>query len=145
MLVSPLQMAMVAATVANGGVLMQPHLVKEITSPSGKVVVKESTHKLDRAIKAQTAQELTKMMESVTTGGTAAAAFRDSPYKVAGKTGTAETGVNNVYIPWFISFAPAEAPRVAVAVVIENKYRGFGGAVSAPIARQLMQAIVGGR
>jgi peptidoglycan glycosyltransferase len=145
MLVSPLQMAMVAATVANGGVLMQPHLVKEITSPSGKVVVKESTHKLDRAIKVQTAQELTKMMESVTTGGTAAAAFRDSPYKVAGKTGTAETGVNNVYIPWFISFAPAEAPRVAVAVVIENKYRGFGGAVSAPIARQLMQAIVGGR
>jgi peptidoglycan glycosyltransferase len=145
MLVSPLQMAMVAATVANGGVLMQPHVVKEITSPSGKVVVKESVHKLDRAIKTQTAQELTKMMESVTTGGTAAAAFRGSPYKVAGKTGTAETGVDNVYIPWFIAFAPAEAPRVAVAVVVENKYRGFGGAVSAPIARQLMQAIVGGR
>jgi peptidoglycan glycosyltransferase len=145
LLASPLQMAMVAATVANGGVGMQPHLVKEITSPSGKVISKTSPRKLDRAIKPETAQELTAMMESVTTGGTAASAFAGSPYKVAGKTGTAETGVNNVYIPWFIAFAPADAPQVAVAVVVENKYRGFGGAVSAPIARQLMQAIVGGR
>jgi peptidoglycan glycosyltransferase len=137
MLVSPLQMAMVAATVANGGVLMQPHLVKEITSPSGKVVVKESTHKLDRAIKAQTAQELTKMMESVTTGGTAAAAFRDSPYKVAGKTGTAETGASHLNTTWFVGFAPAQRARVAVAVVLEGQ-SGVGGTTAAPIAREIM-------
>jgi peptidoglycan glycosyltransferase len=145
MLVTPLQMAMVAATVANGGVGMRPHVVKEITSPSGKTIVRTGARKLDRAIKPQTAQQLTAMMEAVTTGGTAAAAFSGSPYKVAGKTGTAETGIDNVYVPWFIAFAPAEAPRVAVAVVVENKYRGFGGSVSAPIARQIMQAIVGGR
>ena len=85
------------------------------------------------------------MMLSVTTGGTAAAAFRGFPFKVAGKTGTAETGVSNVYIPWFIAFAPAESPRIAVAVVVENKVRGFGGAVAAPIVRQIVQAILGGR
>jgi cell division protein FtsI/penicillin-binding protein 2 len=85
------------------------------------------------------------MMTAVTTGGTAAAAFQGFPFKVAGKTGTAETGTNNIYVPWFIAFAPADNPRVAVAVVVENKYRGFGGAVSAPIARQIMQAILGGR
>jgi peptidoglycan glycosyltransferase len=145
MLVSPLQLAMVAATVANGGVLMRPHLVERITSPSGKTVVRTKPEQVDRAIKTETAAALTKMMLSVTTGGTAAAAFSGFPFAVAGKTGTAETGVDNVYIPSFIAFAPAENPRVAVAVVVENKYRGFGGAVAAPIAKQVMQAILGGR
>jgi peptidoglycan glycosyltransferase len=145
MLVSPLQMAMVAATIANGGVLMRPHLVDRITSPAGKTAVRTKPSKVDRAIKPETAAELTKMMLSVTTSGTAAAAFQGFPFKVAGKTGTAETGIDNVYIPWFIAFAPTENPRVAVAVVVENKYRGFGGAVAAPIARQVMQAILGGR
>jgi peptidoglycan glycosyltransferase len=145
LLVSPLQMAMVAAAIANQGVLMRPHLVARITSPSGKTVVKTKPSTVDRAVKAQTAADLTKMMLSVTTGGTAAAAFSGFPFTVAGKTGTAETGVDNVYIPSFISFAPAESPRVAVAVIVENKYRGFGGGVAAPIARQVMQAILGGR
>jgi peptidoglycan glycosyltransferase len=145
MLVTPLQEAMVAAAVANGGVLMRPYLVDRVTSPSGSTVTRTQPHAVNRVMKPETAQALTQMMTAVTTGGTAAAAFQGSPYKVAGKTGTAETGVNNVYIPWFIAFAPADNPRVAVAVVIENKYRGFGGAVSAPIARQIMQAIVGGR
>jgi peptidoglycan glycosyltransferase len=145
MLVSPLQMAMVAATIANQGVLMRPHLVDRITSPSGQTVTRTQPEKVDRAVKPETAAALTKMMVAVTTSGTAASAFQGFPYKVAGKTGTAETGIDNVYIPWFIAFAPAENPRVAVAVVIENKYRGFGGAVAAPIARQIMQAILGGR
>jgi peptidoglycan glycosyltransferase len=143
--VTPLQMAMVSAAIANGGVLMRPHLVKEITSPSGSSILRVKPHALDRAIKPETAAEMTTMMTAVTTGGTAAAAFQGSPYKVAGKTGTAETGANNIYIPWFTAFAPAEAPQIAVAVVVENQYRGFGGAVAAPIARQIMQAIIGGR
>jgi peptidoglycan glycosyltransferase len=145
MLVTPLQMAMVAGAVANGGVLMRPHLVDRITSPSGSTVTSTQPRALDRVMKPQTAQQLTQMMTAVTTGGTAAAAFQGFPFKVAGKTGTAETGTNNIYVPWFIAFAPADNPRVAVAVVVENKYRGFGGAVSAPIARQIMQAILGGR
>jgi peptidoglycan glycosyltransferase len=145
LLVSPLQMAMVAGAIANQGVLMRPRLVKAITSPKGKTIVTKKPEKLDRAIKPATAAELTKMMLSVTTGGTAARAFSGFPYPVAGKTGTAETGVNNVYIPSFIAFAPAGAPRVAVAVFVEAKYRGFGGSVAAPIARRIMQAILGGR
>jgi peptidoglycan glycosyltransferase len=145
MLVTPLQMAMVAGAVANGGVLMRPHLVDRITSPSGSTVTSTQPRALNRVMKPQTAQQLTQMMTAVTTGGTAAAAFQGFPFKVAGKTGTAETGTNNIYVPWFIAFAPADNPRVAVAVVVENKYRGFGGAVSAPIARQIMQAILGGR
>ena len=144
MLVTPLQMAMVAATVANGGVLMEPHVVARITSPAGKTIVRTKPHKLDRAIKPETAAQLTAMMVSVVTGGTGTAA-QIPGIEVAGKTGTAETGVDNVYIPWFISFAPAKSPRVAVAVVVENKVRGFGGSVSAPIAKQIMQAILGSR
>jgi peptidoglycan glycosyltransferase len=144
MLVTPLQMAMVAATVANGGVRMEPHVVQRITSPQGKTIVKTKPTKLDRAIKPETASELTAMMVSVVTGGTGTSAAIPG-IQVAGKTGTAETGVDNVYVPWFIAFAPADDPQVAVAVIVENKYRGFGGSVSAPIARQIMQAILGGR
>ncbi len=144
MLVTPLQMAMVAATVANGGVLMEPHVVARITSPAGTTIVRTKPHRLDRAIKRETAAKLTAMMVSVVTGGTGTSA-QISEVEVAGKTGTAETGISNVYVPWFISFAPARSPRVAVAVVVENKYRGFGGSVSAPIAKQIMQAILGSR
>jgi peptidoglycan glycosyltransferase len=62
--------------------------------------------------------------------------------QVAGKTGTAETGVNRVYTAWFVSFAPADNPQVAVAVVLEQQANGFGGAVSAPIAKQVMEALL---
>jgi peptidoglycan glycosyltransferase len=142
MLASPLQMAMVAATVANGGVEMQPYVVKKITSPSGKTVQTTKPQVYNRVMKPQTAAEITQMMELVTKGGTAAQAFSGFPVPVAGKTGTAETGTTNVYVPWFICFAPADHPRVAVAVVVENKVRGFGGAVAAPIAKQILQAIL---
>lgn len=144
MLVTPLQMAMVAATVANGGVEMRPHLVDRIVSPSGTVIERTKPEVENRVMKPQTAQELTQMMVSVVQGGTGTAA-QIPGVQVAGKTGTAETGTNNVYVPWFIAFAPADHPQVAVAVVVENVYRGFGGSVSAPIARQIMQAILGGQ
>jgi len=137
-------MAMVAATVANGGTLMKPQVVKRIESPSGSTISKLRPDELGRVMKKQTAGEVTAMMESVVSGGTGTQAAIPG-VKVAGKTGTAETGTNNVYIPWFVAFAPADHPRVAVAVVVENVYRGFGGSVSAPIAKQLMQAILGGR
>jgi penicillin-binding protein A len=141
LLVTPLQMAMVAATVANGGVLMQPHLVDEIRTQSGKLVVRTHPQVVNRAISAQTAQELTQMMESVVTGGTGTAA-QISGIRVAGKTGTAEIGIKGHYDAWFIAFAPADHPRVAVAVAIENA-TGFGGQVAAPIAKSLMEAILG--
>jgi peptidoglycan glycosyltransferase len=144
MLVTPLQMAMVAATVANGGVRMEPQLVDRVVAPDGKVVTRVQPQQLDRVMKAQTAQQVAQMMVSVVQGGTGTAA-QISGVQVGGKTGTAETGERNVYIPWFIAFAPADHPKVAVAVVVEDVYRGFGGSVSAPIAKQIMQAILAGR
>ena len=140
LLVTPFQMAMVASAIANHGVLMRPYVVQRILSPSGGVLLKRHPDKLGRPIKPQTAAELTSMMEAVVTGGTGTAA-QIPGIRVAGKTGTAETGVPGRYNGWFISFAPADHPKVAVAVVVENG--GFGGHSAAPIAKALMQAILG--
>jgi penicillin-binding protein A len=89
----------------------------------------------------QTASVLNQFMQSVVTGGTGTSAAIPG-IKVAGKTGTAETGQNHVYDAWFIFFAPADNPQVAGAVLLEHQVNGFGGAVAAPIAKQIMQAII---
>ncbi|MGZ4289623.1 MAG: peptidoglycan D,D-transpeptidase FtsI family protein [Gaiellaceae bacterium] len=142
LLVTPLQMALVAAAVANGGTIMEPHLLKKVTSPGGKsTVVKVKPHVWKHAMKPQTAAELNVMMQAVITGGTATG-VQIPGIKWAGKTGTAETGEGNIYDAWFIFFAPADNPQVAGAVVIEHSAGGFGGAVAAPIAKQLVQAIL---
>jgi penicillin-binding protein A len=141
MLVTPLQMAMVAATVANGGVVPKPYVVQRITAPDGSVVRTTHPSNLGRAIKPQTAALLTQMMVGVVQSGTGTQA-QIPGIQVAGKTGTAETGINRVYTAWFVSFAPADNPQVAVAVVLEKQANGFGGAVAAPIAKQVMQAIL---
>jgi penicillin-binding protein A len=139
--VTPLQMAMVAAAIGNHGAEMRPQIVERIVSPAGKTIAHLQPDQLGRPIKPQTADELTHMMELVVTGGTGTAA-RIPGIRVAGKTGTAETGRGNIYTAWFAAFAPAEAPRVAIAVVVENQPNGFGGAISAPIAKQVMEALL---
>jgi peptidoglycan glycosyltransferase len=141
MLVTPLQMAMVAATIGNGGVVPKPYVVQKITSSDGSTVRTARPGNLGRAIKPETAATLTQMMVAVTEGGTGNAAAIPGIH-VAGKTGTAETNVPNVYTAWFAAFAPADHPQVAIAVVLEEQLNGFGGAVSAPIAKQVMQAIL---
>jgi peptidoglycan glycosyltransferase len=141
MLTTPLQMALVAAGVANGGKVMVPHLVDRVTNASGGTVVKIHPTVWKNAMKPQTAAELNVMMQAVVTGGTGTAA-QIPGIKVAGKTGTAETNEKSVYVAWFIFFAPADNPTVAGAVVIEHQLNGFGGTVSAPIAKQLMQALL---
>jgi peptidoglycan glycosyltransferase len=141
LLVTPLQMALVASAVANNGTIMDPHLVKKVTAPGGGTVVKVKPHVWKHAMKPSTAADLNQMMQAVVTGGTGTAA-QIPGIKVAGKTGTAETGVNKVYDAWFIFFAPADNPQVAGAVVVEDSPDGFGGSVSAPIAKELMQAIL---
>jgi len=141
LLATPLQMAMVAATVANGGVVPRPYVVQKITSSDGSTVRTTHPSNLGRAIKPQTAAELNQMMQLVVQGGTGTTA-QIPGIKVAGKTGTAETNTPNVYTAWFISFAPADNPQVAIAVVLEKQLNGFGGAVSAPIAKQVMQALL---
>jgi peptidoglycan glycosyltransferase len=80
------------------------------------------------------------MMVSVVTGGTGTSA-QIPGVQVAGKTGTAETGIAHTNTVWFIAFAPAEAPRVAVAVVVERQH-GFGGSIAAPIAKQVMEVLL---
>ena len=143
MLATPLQMAMVAAGVGNKGVVMEPFVVDRITNPHGGVVTRTKPRKLRRAVSRQTAQELTQMMEGAVQSGTGTAA-QIPGVAVAGKTGTAETGIPGRYTSWFISFAPANAPRVAVAVVLQDQ-TGFGGQVAAPIAKDVMQAILAGK
>jgi penicillin-binding protein A len=143
LLATPEQMAMVAAGVGNKGVVLEPFVVDRITNPNGGVVTRTKPRKLHRAISRQTAQELTRMMEGAVQFGTGTAA-QIPGIPVAGKTGTAETGVPGRYTSWFISFGPANAPRVAVAVVLQDQ-TGFGGEVAAPIAKDVMQAILAGK
>jgi peptidoglycan glycosyltransferase len=137
--VTPLQMAMVGATIANHGVLMRPQVIERILSPGGNTVTHFKRQRFGTAIKRQTAAELTQMMELAVQGGTGTAA-QIPGIRVAGKTGTAETGRANINTTWFVSFAPADAPKIVVAVVVENQAGGFGGTVAAPIAKQLMEA-----
>ena len=141
LLTTPLQMALVAAGVANNGTIMQPHLVKEVRGPSGGLVTRVHAQAWKHAMKPATAAILNQFMQAVVAGGTGRAAAIPG-IKVAGKTGTAETGQSHVYTAWFIFFAPADNPQVAGAVVLEHQLNGFGGSVSAPIAKQLMQAIL---
>ena len=135
MLATPLQMAMVAGAVANGGVMMKPYVLKEVTSPGGSTVVEQTKpHVLRRPITPATAADLNQMMQAVVTGGTGTEA-QIPGVLVAGKTGTAETNHPGVYDAWFIFFAPADHPTVAGAVVVQDQPGGFGGAIAAPIAK----------
>jgi peptidoglycan glycosyltransferase len=139
--VTPLQMAMVAATVANHGVEMRPQLIERIVSPGGHTITHFKAERYAQPIKRQTADELSRMMELAVQGGTGTAA-QIPGIRVAGKTGTAETGRANINTTWFTAFAPVEAPKIAIAVVVENQAGGFGGTVAAPIAKQLMEALL---
>ena len=138
--VTPLQMGMVAATIANGGLVMRPYVVERVVAPDGSTVVKTRPDALGRAVSANHAADVAKMMEAVVQGGTGTAA-QISGIRVAGKTGTAETGVNHVNTTWFICFAPVDNPRVAVAVVLEHQH-GTGGTTAAPIAKAIMEALI---
>jgi peptidoglycan glycosyltransferase len=142
-LATPLQMAEVAATVANGGRLMRPTFVQQVTDPDGRVTDKLSPKVASTAISPQTAAELTDMMTHVTQEGTAAGLTVDG-VTFAGKTGTAEIGdpANGVNQPWFIAFAPADSPQVAVAATIERCQGCFGAEVAGPVATQVMESLL---
>jgi len=145
MLATPLQMALVAATIANGGVQPKPYLVQKIVAPDGSTVVKTTPQTLGRVIKPQTAAELNQMMQLVVQGGTAASVGFPPSLQVAGKTGTAEVGSSNYYNAWFVCFAPATHPRYVVAVVVAKQLNGFGGSISAPIAKAILEKLFASR
>jgi peptidoglycan glycosyltransferase len=140
MLVTPLQMAMVAGAIGNKGVVMEPTLTDRIRKPDRTLLLRIKPKELGRAVKPEVADHIATMMEGVVSGGTGTAA-QISGVRVAGKTGTAETGVSGRNTTWFIAFAPVENPKVAVAVVLQNQ-SATGGTVSAPIAKQIMQALL---
>ncbi len=140
MQVTPIQMAMVVAGIANGGVVMRPYVVEKITEPGGSTVSRMQPHELSRAVSPETASQLTRMMQAVVQSGTGTAA-QISGVSVAGKTGTAETGVPGLNTTSFLAFAPADAPKVAVAVILENQH-GVGGRTAAPIAKTIMEALL---
>jgi peptidoglycan glycosyltransferase len=139
--VTPLQMAQVAAAVANHGQLMVPHMTARIVDPEGRTVERIAPRVQSDVMRSATATELTTMMEAVVNEGTGTAA-QIPGVQVAGKTGTAETqigtAINNV---WFIAFAPATDPRVAIAVTLEH-VPGFGGVFAAPIAKHVMEVLL---
>ncbi len=143
LLVTPLQMAMVAAGIANNGVVMEPHVVDRVVSPKNSIVVRTKPDELGRAVKAETASRIASMMRDAVESGTGTAA-RIPGLVVGGKTGTAETGVEGTNNAWFISFAGRGTgkPAVAIAVVLEQQ-NGTGGQLAAPIAQDVMQAILG--
>jgi peptidoglycan glycosyltransferase len=138
--VTPLQMAMVASTVANGGVEMEPQVLNRVVDSGGHTVVRIQPQKLNRVMSPQTAREINSMMVAAVNNGTGGAAAIPG-ISVAGKTGTAETGTSGINTTWFIAFAPADNPKVAVAVTLQNQ-TGFGGTTAAPIAKQLLQAVL---
>jgi peptidoglycan glycosyltransferase len=144
--VTPMQMAMVAAGVANHGLVMKPYLVKELQGPDLSVLSHTEPKLLSQAIEAPVASELTSMMIDVVNRGTGTAA-KISGVTVAGKTGTAQHATNAAPHAWFIAFAPAENPVVAVAVLIEDggnlNKEATGGRVAAPIARDVIKAVLG--
>jgi penicillin-binding protein A len=139
--VTPLQMAEVAATVANRGTLMVPHLTERIVEPDGRTAQQVSPRVQAVVMKPSTATAVRSMMEAVVNVGTGTEA-QIPGVQVAGKTGTAETqigtAINNV---WFIAFAPAADPRVAIAVTLQG-VPGQGAAFAAPVAREVMEQLL---
>ncbi len=144
---NPLQMALVAAAIGNDGSLMRPRLVTEVRDPSGRVIAEFEPEEWSQPLSTSNADALTQMMVTVVASGTGTAA-QISGVDVAGKTGTAEHGDGEPPHVWFTSFAPADAPRVAVAVVVLNGGRlgsseATGGEIAAPIARAVLEAALG--
>jgi peptidoglycan glycosyltransferase len=145
--ITPLQGAMIAAAVANRGKLMKPYLVDQLRAPDLTVIDQSEPEQLSQPISADVAAQLTQMMTSVVANGTGRKARIDG-VQVAGKTGTAEVSPGVPPHTWFVGFAPADHPRIAVAVFIANGGQhnvegATGGDISAPIARQVMQAYLG--
>jgi penicillin-binding protein A len=146
--VSPLQMASVAATIANGGRRMAPFVGQEVVSDKGKVVKRFEGDDLGQAIPERVAGDLTDMMRQVVESGTGTAA-QIPGLQVAGKTGTAQHAQGRPPHAWFIGFTSSGDRAIAVAVVVENGgslgSEATGGHVAAPIARSVMETYIRGR
>jgi penicillin-binding protein A len=143
---TPLQMAMVTAGIANGGTVMRPYVVDEVRAPDLSVLEKTTPEPFrSNAISSSVARDLTQMMIEVVDRGTGTTA-QIPGIKVAGKTGTAQSSPERPPYAWFVSFAPAENPQVAVAVLVEDagvdRNAISGSGLAAPIAKRVMEAVM---
>ena len=146
LLASPLQMAEVAATIANEGELMQPQLLQEAKDPDGRTIEELDPDVQTRVVSEDTAAQVAEMMTNVVNEGTATGlSVSTGAGTLAGKTGTAEIDVAaSLNRPWFIGFAPVDDPQIAVAAMIEECTGCFGGEVAGPIATQVMDSLLEG-
>lgn len=147
--VTPLDNAVIAATIANGGVRMEPYLVDELQGPDLSELDTTEPVSVGRTVSTEVASTLTDLMvasENNTVGG------GRSAYQIASKTGTAEHGSDPRNTPphaWYMAFAPAQNPKIAIAVIVENggdlALAATGGSVAAPVARAVLDAGLRGR
>ena len=139
---TPLQMALVAAAVANDGVMMEPHVMREIRDGEGAVVDDEPVAQWKTPISPETAATMRQAMLGVVANGTLAGFAEIPGFEVGGKTGTAQTGLDTNHT-WVIEFAgpPGQKPELAIAVVVEAQGTDeTGGGVAGPIARTVLEA-----
>ncbi len=141
--VTPLQVAMISAAIANDGALMTPYLVETVRDRDLEVIQETRPRTMSRSVSASTAAALTEMMVSVVEGGSGTLA-QIPGVSVAGKTGTAEFGSSGAAHAWFTGFAPADDPQIAVAVIVESATDNWtgetGGQVAAPVAKAMLEA-----
>lgn len=138
--VTPLQVAMISAAVANGGVLMAPTLIDQVLSPDLRIIDETAARVYSEPISEPVAEELTRLMVAGVSRGVASQAGIPG-VAVAGKTGTAETGIREGRSFWFTGFAPADNPQIVVAVVVEgDSSQGTANRIAAPIARTILEA-----
>jgi penicillin-binding protein 2 len=141
LLVTPLQLVDSYAGIANGGKVMTPHVLKQVLGADGKPVLKyKPTVAFDSKTSASNLQAMRTALLDVTKNGTGKGAFRDFPIDVAGKTGTAQVYGKDDYA-WFVGFAPADKPKYAVVVLIEQG--GHGGSIAGPAARSIFAGLFG--
>jgi len=140
--VTPLEIAMISAAVANGGAVMTPSLVDKVLAPNLRVVREFEPRIYSRPLSKNTASELTRMMVGNVERGVAGNAGIVG-MQVAGKTGTAETGIGDGRTFWFSGFAPANDPQIALAIAVEgHRPDGTGNAIAAPIAKAIFEAVI---
>lgn len=136
-LTNTFQMAQVTSAIANDGTMMEPHLIREVRSPDGVILERPGPETRRRVLDPGTAEQLTRMMEQVVSLGGTSPQAEIQGVEVAAKTGTAETTGGQPH-SWFIAFAPADDPKIAVATLIENG--GEGNKQALPVAKQMIES-----
>lgn len=140
--ITPLQMIAAVGAVANGGKLMKPHLVKQLTDKEGNIVVEYESEFVRQVVSKETSEALTGILETVVSHGTGSGAYIKG-FRVAGKTGTSEKTPrgNNKYIASFVGFAPADDPQVVCIVILDEPSTGlyYGGQIASPVVRNILE------